>query len=160
MHLTIQAPPLAYVFEIEERTITLSMCFTLIQVSFSWLSLVVIMLTKHIDDFSITSIYMPPSSDGTVVSLPTRGELTIGYGDGGAAPLQFAIDDHLEKDLGFFKVYFSLSPSEMSTIQQNGIDPNQRGDSRPGGSHYNHSSPPYGSIQYPLAVLNPHRSRH
>lgn len=117
-------------------------------------------LTKHTGDLSITSIYMPPSSSGAPPPLRGRGELGIGYDSSGATQLQFTIDDHLDKDLGYFKVYFSTSPSELSTIQQEGVDPNQHGSPRPGGAAYTHATLPYGSYVYPIAVLNPRSTRH
>ncbi|KAG9124736.1 hypothetical protein FRC07_010447, partial [Ceratobasidium sp. 392] len=84
------------------------------------------------NDYSIAPLYLPPTSD--VAPLAVRGELTVGYGDFGASPLSFSIDDHLDKDTGFIKVYYSTVPSEMSFIQQEGFkedpDPRSGGTSR------------------------------
>ncbi|KAF8607092.1 hypothetical protein BDV93DRAFT_519995 [Ceratobasidium sp. AG-I] len=110
-------------------------------------------------DFSITPIYTPPSSDRAIPPLPARGILSIGFGDSGAGPLHFSIDEQAEKDLGFFKVYYSTAPSDMNTIQQEGFDPDSRDSSRPVGSHHTQSPLPYGSVVYPVTVTNPRRHR-
>ncbi|KAG9103446.1 hypothetical protein FRC06_010752 [Ceratobasidium sp. 370] len=104
-------------------------------------------------DYSISTLYLPPSPD--LAPLPPRGELAVGYGDSGAKPLQFGIDDHLDKDTGFIKVYYSTIPSEMNFIKQEGFDEGRH--SRPGDSHP--SAAPFGSIVYPVTVVNPHRRR-
>ncbi|KAG8699621.1 hypothetical protein FRC09_006503 [Ceratobasidium sp. 395] len=104
------------------------------------------------NDYSIAPIYLPPGPNGA--PLPSPGELTIGYGDAGASPLSFTIDDRAEKDSGFIKVYYSTNPSDMSFIQQDGFD--ERRDSRPGGAAHVPSYP-FGSITYPVTVTNPRR---
>lgn len=116
-------------------------------------------LKWYTDDFSITPMYTPANSDRTPPPLPARGALNIGFGDSGAAPIHFSIDDHAEKDLGFFKVYYSTVPSDMGTIQQEGFDPDQHESPRPAGSHYPQSPPPYGSVVYPITVTNPRKHR-
>ncbi|KAG9120958.1 hypothetical protein FRC07_003294 [Ceratobasidium sp. 392] len=103
------------------------------------------------DDYSIAPLYLPPTSD--VAPLAVRGELTVGYGDSGASPLGFSIDDHLDKDTGFIKVYYSTVPSEMSFIQQDGFDEKYSG-SRAGNAQF---PAPFGSITYPVTVVNPRR---
>ncbi|KAJ1301305.1 hypothetical protein OPQ81_003707 [Rhizoctonia solani] len=105
--------------------------------------------------FSITPIYLPPTDDPSV--LP-RGLLTIGYRNTGASPLTFTIDRNLNTDPGFFKIFYSINPSEMSTIRQDGVDPDQLGDPRPGISYHQSSAPPFGSVLYPMAVLKPRSS--
>ncbi|CUA72784.1 putative ATP-dependent helicase MG140 [Mycoplasma genitalium G37] [Rhizoctonia solani] len=105
------------------------------------------------NDFSITPIYLPPTDQASVTP---RSSLKIGYGNSGAAPLMFTVDRHLHADPGFFKIFYSISPSEMSTIQQDGVDPDPPGDPRPGTPYYQPSAPLFGSILYPMAVLNPH----
>ncbi|KAH7337410.1 hypothetical protein B0J17DRAFT_768612 [Rhizoctonia solani] len=107
------------------------------------------------NDFSITPIYLPPTDQPSV--LP-RSLFQIGYGNSGAPPLTFTIDRNLNTDPGFFKIYYSISPSEMSTIQQDGVEPNQSADPR-AEPHYQPSIPPFGSVLYPMAVLNS-RPRH
>jgi hypothetical protein len=57
-------------------------------------------------------------------SLPAHGELTLGYGDYGAAPLSRSIDNRRDQDVGFFKVYYSMTLSDMSSIQQDGLELN------------------------------------
>ncbi|CAE6474010.1 unnamed protein product [Rhizoctonia solani] len=110
------------------------------------------------NDFSITPIYLPPTDEPSV--LP-GGNLTIGYGNSGAPPLTFTVARGLSTDPGFFKIFYSISPSEVGTIKQDGVDPNQHGDPRPGMPYYQQASPPYGSGLYPIAVLSrPLGSRH
>ncbi|KAF8752283.1 Caspase domain [Rhizoctonia solani] len=75
------------------------------------------------NDFSITPIYLPPTD---MPSVPKEGELTIGYGNNGAPPLTFTVAPGLTTDPGFFKIFYSTSPSEVGTIKQKGVDPNQR----------------------------------
>ncbi|KAG8713630.1 hypothetical protein FRC09_018502 [Ceratobasidium sp. 395] len=105
------------------------------------------------NDYSITPIYLPPGPN--VAPLPARGELTVGYGDAGASPLSFTVDDRTEKDSGLIKVYYSTSPSDMSFIQQDGFE--ERRDSRPGAAAHIPSPYPFGSITYPVTVTNPRR---
>ncbi|CEL53254.1 hypothetical protein RSOLAG1IB_06220 [Rhizoctonia solani AG-1 IB] len=103
------------------------------------------------NDFSITPIYLPPTDSP---SVPPGGELTIGYGNSGAAPLTFTVARGLAADPGFFKIFYSISPSEVGTIKQDGVDPNQQGDPRPGMPSYQQATPPYGSVLYPITVLS------
>ncbi|KAF8685088.1 Caspase domain [Rhizoctonia solani] len=110
------------------------------------------------NDFSITPIYLPPTD---MPSVPKEGELTIGYGNNGAPPLTFTVAPGLTTDPGFFKIFYSTSPSEVGTIKQKGVDPNQRGTPRPGTPYYQPTSPSYGSVLYPIAVFSrPPGSRH
>ncbi|KAG8738839.1 hypothetical protein FRC12_016536 [Ceratobasidium sp. 428] len=106
------------------------------------------------NDYSVTPLYLPPSS--SVAPLPYNGELTIGYGSSGAQPLAFSIDDRLSQDTGFIKVYYSTVFSEMCFIQQDGFD-EQRGSRSGDGCRW--STLPFGSITYPITVLNPNSRR-
>ncbi|QRV85015.1 ICE-like protease (caspase) p20 domain protein [Ceratobasidium sp. AG-Ba] len=94
----------------------------------------------------------PPTSD---IPLPTGGSLAIGYGSSGAPPLNFTLAEGMYEDKGFIKVYYSMFPSEMSSIQQDGFDDGRN--SRPGDSPY----PPsvFGSITYPVTVFDPRDRR-
>ncbi|CAE6535105.1 unnamed protein product [Rhizoctonia solani] len=106
------------------------------------------------NDFSITPIYLPPTDQPSVLR---KGSLKIGYGNSGAPPLTFTIPRNLNTDPGYFKLFYSISPSEMSTIEQAGVDTSLEGKSRDG-SRYQASPPPFGSVLYPMAVLNPRPS--
>jgi len=73
---------------------------------------------------NIVEWYSPPLGAGagrlTAVDapLPPRSELTIGYGDGGASPWQFLLRDGEDKDVGFFKLFLTTSPADLSSIPQ------------------------------------------
>ncbi|KAG8715600.1 hypothetical protein FRC11_002487 [Ceratobasidium sp. 423] len=107
------------------------------------------------NDFSIASIYLPPTD---LPSIFPNKSLTIGYGNSGAPPLTFTIPRGLNIDPGFFKLFYSISPSEMSTIEQAGVDTSLEGNHRDGPSYYQQSAPPFGSALYPMAVVNPRAS--
>ncbi|QRV99100.1 ICE-like protease (caspase) p20 domain protein [Ceratobasidium sp. AG-Ba] len=70
------------------------------------------------NDYSITPIYLPPTSDAP---LPAAGGLVIGYGGSSAAPLRFNLDRHIHQSTGFLKIYYSTYPSEMISIVQEGF---------------------------------------
>lgn len=56
---------------------------------------------------------------GTVdAPLLPKSALTLGYGDGGVSPWQFMLRDGDKKDIGFFKLFFSTSPGDFSSILQ------------------------------------------
>ena len=49
--------------------------------------------------------------------LPAKGTLSVGYGNGGAEPLQFSFDsDEQETDVGFFKLFLCSEPANFGTI--------------------------------------------
>jgi hypothetical protein len=58
--------------------------------------------------------------------LPKRSELTIGFGDGGAAPWQFHLNDDEDMDVGFLKVFLTTSPAEFSSVAQDPFGPTSR----------------------------------
>jgi hypothetical protein len=52
-------------------------------------------------------------------SIPPRGELTIGYGPGGAPRHRFDItDDDLDVEVTYMKVFITLQPIDLSYIAQ------------------------------------------
>ncbi|QRV99099.1 ICE-like protease (caspase) p20 domain protein [Ceratobasidium sp. AG-Ba] len=113
------------------------------------------------NDYSITPIYLPATSD---IPLPAASGLVIGYGSSGAAPLSFTLANGAHEDKGFIKVYYSTFLSQLGSIQQDGFEEGRK--SRPGDSphHLPHHLPPQlpsvsGSITYPVTVFDP-RSRH
>ncbi|CAE6441338.1 unnamed protein product [Rhizoctonia solani] len=50
-------------------------------------------------------------------SLPRNSYLTIGYGDGGATPLTFVVDEDKELEVGILKLYLTNQPSDFSSIE-------------------------------------------
>ncbi|TFK31409.1 caspase domain-containing protein [Crucibulum laeve] len=76
-------------------------------------------------DLMIIEWYTPPigAGSGTKTSLidaplPPKSELTIGYGDGGVPPWQFLLREGDTKDVGFFKLFLTTSPTSFSSIAQ------------------------------------------
>jgi len=73
------------------------------------------------------TIYRPnyaKSKDGELIptsdpSIPPHGELTIGYGDGGAARQGFIIsDEDLDVEVSYLKVFITTRPVDLSYIAQ------------------------------------------
>jgi hypothetical protein len=73
------------------------------------------------------TIYRPnsaKSNDGELTltpdpSIPPHGELTIGYGDGGAARQGFKIsDEDLDVEVSYLKVFITTRPVDLSYIAQ------------------------------------------
>jgi len=76
-------------------------------------------------DLDIIEWYAPPLGAGagkwtTNVNAPLspKSHLTVGYGDGGVAPWQFLLRDGEDKDVGFFKLFLTTSPADLSSIPQ------------------------------------------
>ncbi|TFK31705.1 hypothetical protein BDQ12DRAFT_701476 [Crucibulum laeve] len=74
-------------------------------------------------DLTIDEWYLPPIGIGNKYAkvdapLPPKSELTIGYGAGGVAPWQFHLREGDTKDLGFFKLFLTTSPTSFSSITQ------------------------------------------
>ncbi|PVF95449.1 hypothetical protein CPB86DRAFT_590447 [Serendipita vermifera] len=84
-------------------------------------------------DFSIESFYRPPlvtSEDKDAPLQPNGGVLTIGYGTGGENPWSHyvrdeedlqdgkVIQDNQNMDVGVFKLFLTLKPMDLSSIEQ------------------------------------------
>ena len=72
--------------------------------------------------------YAPPLGAGagkwtTNVNAPLspKSHLTVGYGDGGVAPWQFLLRAGEHKDVGFFKLFLTTSPADLSSIPQENV---------------------------------------
>lgn len=46
------------------------------------------------------------------------GTFTIGYGSAGGSPFDFGLDDGMDVDVGFLKVFFLTKPANLSMIPQ------------------------------------------
>ena len=73
----------------------------------------------------IVDWYMPPFGAGTKglsaavdAPLPPKSTLAIGYSDGGVSPWQFLLRKGDDKDVGFFKIFLTSSPADLSSITQ------------------------------------------
>ena len=51
-------------------------------------------------------------------SIPENGDLAIGYGAGGAAPLTYTLRPGQEADFGFLKLFLSIKAIDFSNIAQ------------------------------------------
>ncbi|KIK68737.1 hypothetical protein GYMLUDRAFT_36230 [Collybiopsis luxurians FD-317 M1] len=82
----------------------------------------------NLSDLSIVEIYRPPSakqSDQADPSIPTYGDLSIGYGAGGARPLE--IDDSEDVDVSYFKFFITTEYVDLSKIKQDSpFDPDRK----------------------------------
>ena len=64
---------------------------------------------------------MPPLGVGPGIvdaPLPPTSMLTVGYGDSSVYPWQFNLNDRDKKDVGFFKLFLSTIPADLSCILQ------------------------------------------
>ena len=59
---------------------------------------------------------MPPL--GADPPLLPGSMLTVGYGDSSVHPWQFNLNDRDKKDVGFFKLFLSTIPADLSCIPQ------------------------------------------
>jgi hypothetical protein len=50
--------------------------------------------------------------------LRPRGNLTIGYGAGGATPFRYYLRDEKEMEVGFLKLFVSTEPIDLSKVPQ------------------------------------------
>ncbi|VDB92292.1 unnamed protein product [Peniophora sp. CBMAI 1063] len=68
---------------------------------------------------SVSEYYKPSITgrDGAEPSLQENGELTIGYGAGGAVPYTFTLGENQDTDLGFIKLFISTEPVDLSRIE-------------------------------------------
>lgn len=82
------------------------------------------MLMRVIEDWYLG----PLGVDGgnTDPPLPRRSKLTIGFGDGGATPWQFHLNDDEEMDIGFLKLFLTTSPADFSSVAQDPFGPMRR----------------------------------
>ncbi|TDL22050.1 hypothetical protein BD410DRAFT_277018 [Rickenella mellea] len=81
-------------------------------------------------DFSIIPWYVPPvGADGRHVDppLPAKSRFSIGYGNDGAPPYEFFLPEGEKKDVGFFKLYLTTCPTDLSYISQSSAFENARG---------------------------------
>jgi hypothetical protein len=62
----------------------------------------------------------PMGVDGghTDAPIPAKSKLTIGFGDGGAHPWQFHLNDDEAKDVGFLKLFLTTSSTDFSSVVQ------------------------------------------
>ena len=58
-------------------------------------------------------------SRGAEPSLPAKGCLTIGYGDGGGRPFTYFLRPRQEMDVGFIKIFVSTKYVDLSSVEQN-----------------------------------------
>ncbi|KAJ2912759.1 hypothetical protein MD484_g7651, partial [Candolleomyces efflorescens] len=72
------------------------------------------------NDLTITPWVMPAKgvAGGGHVDAPLLpgSKLTLGYGNGGATPWEFAFSDARTKDIGFFKLFLSSSPADFRSL--------------------------------------------
>ena len=68
----------------------------------------------------MTGIYYLTPAVGTRAgpSLPARGTLSIGYGNGGGVPHLYFLRDEQNLDLGFLKLFISTQPIDLEGIPQ------------------------------------------
>ncbi|KAK0187319.1 hypothetical protein F5146DRAFT_1064401 [Armillaria mellea] len=83
-------------------------------------------------NLSIHSYYQPGSA-GTDTnaepSVPARGSLVIGYGEGGAPPRKYFLREGQTVDVGFLKLFITTRNVDLSGIaQETPFDPNNRAD--------------------------------
>lgn len=72
-----------------------------------------------IDAWYTPAIGGRPGKSGVVdPPLLPRSVLTIGYGDTATEPWTFGLRPGENVDVGFFKVFFTTSPSDFSTLLQ------------------------------------------
>jgi hypothetical protein len=63
--------------------------------------------------------HLPPVSDYKVdPSLPDKGSITLGYGSGGGAPLDFTLAKGRDVEVGFLKLFLSTDHVDLSDIEQ------------------------------------------
>lgn len=69
---------------------------------------------------TIGAVYLPGSAlTGAVeCSIPAKDSLCIGYGDGGAAPANFVLEDGQVADVGFLKLYLATEHVDWTNIAQ------------------------------------------
>ncbi|CAE6420111.1 unnamed protein product [Rhizoctonia solani] len=56
--------------------------------------------------------------DPTDPTLPRGSTYTIGYGGGGQPPFMFSLDDGVDLDVDFFKLFVSVDPVDFQSLQQ------------------------------------------
>ncbi|KAI0318754.1 caspase domain-containing protein [Amylostereum chailletii] len=78
-------------------------------------------------DLSISSYYESLVGGRPAFSLPPKGSLTIGYGDGGSAPYKYFLRKDQTVDVGFLRLFLSTEPLDLSAIPQKSPFPSQRG---------------------------------
>lgn len=72
-----------------------------------------------IDDWYTPAIGGRPGKSGRVdPPLLPESSLTLGYGDTNTVPWIFKLHPEDSVDVGFFKVFFTTSPSNFSTLIQ------------------------------------------
>ncbi|KAI0341531.1 hypothetical protein BDW22DRAFT_1485511 [Trametopsis cervina] len=78
-------------------------------------------------DLSIRTYYLPPTAGtGKIAQPPLRprsetdqpGILTIGYGAAGSAPFYYRLQDGLDEELSFLRVFVSTKHMDLSFIEQ------------------------------------------
>ncbi|THU96129.1 hypothetical protein K435DRAFT_893462, partial [Dendrothele bispora CBS 962.96] len=75
----------------------------------------------NMSDLSILEIYRPPLAkqpNQTDPSIPKHGSLPIGYGSGGARPLEFVIDNSEDVDVSYIKFFITTEYVDLSRIAQ------------------------------------------
>ncbi|KIY72175.1 hypothetical protein CYLTODRAFT_418152 [Cylindrobasidium torrendii FP15055 ss-10] len=82
----------------------------------------------EMSDLSISLLYgsnFAKAADGEEqlaldASIPAHGELTIGYGAGGADPLMFSVspENTTNVELSYLKIFLSTKPIDLSFVQQ------------------------------------------
>lgn len=55
---------------------------------------------------------------GLDAALPARSRLGVGYGNSSTYPIRFSIPDGQKKDVGFFRLFLSTTPSNFHCIAQ------------------------------------------
>ncbi|TDL21762.1 hypothetical protein BD410DRAFT_789541 [Rickenella mellea] len=81
-------------------------------------------------NFSIIPWYVPPTGmDGRHVDPPLLPESTfpIGFGNDGAPPYEFFLPKGEKRDVGFFKLYLTTSPTDLSCISRGSAFESARG---------------------------------
>ncbi|KIK68715.1 hypothetical protein GYMLUDRAFT_68557 [Collybiopsis luxurians FD-317 M1] len=75
----------------------------------------------NLSDLSIVEIYRPTyakQADKAEPSIPPKGYLTIGYGPGGARPMEIDMDDEEEVDVSYIKFFITSEYVDLSRIAQ------------------------------------------
>ncbi|KAF5343713.1 hypothetical protein D9758_016517 [Tetrapyrgos nigripes] len=93
-----------------------------------------------ISDLSVATYYLPSvgARGQGIVSLPPKGELTIGFGDSGTSPWSYALRPNQDVDVGFLKLYLSTKYVDWSHIKQDS----------PFGEHSDRFNVPHPKDQY------------
>ena len=73
--------------------------------------------TSNLSDKHTAECYRPPANGhGAEPSLPARGKLTVGHGDGGGRPFTFFLRPDQDLDVGFIKLIVSTEQIDLSSI--------------------------------------------